>query len=95
MKIIQITDTHLMPVKANLYNLNPSINLEACVNSINKFHHDSDLCIITGDLTNNGDRQAYLDLRKILNKLNIPFYMLIGNHDHREIFYKIFNHNIF
>ena len=90
MKIIQITDTHLMPVKANLYKLNPSKNLVACVNSINKFHNDSDLCIITGDLTNNGDRQTYLDLSKILKKLKIPYYPLIGNHDHREIFSEIF-----
>ena len=90
MKIIQITDTHLMPCKADLYKLNPSKNLEACVNSINKFHHDSDLCIITGDLTNKGDRESYLDLRKILKKLKIPNYPLIGNHDHREIFSEIF-----
>ncbi len=90
MKIIQITDTHLIPEKAYLYDLSPSKNLKACVASVNKFHSDSELCIITGDLTNNGDRQSYLYLSKILKKLNIPYYPLIGNHDHRNIFSEIF-----
>ena len=90
MKIIQITDTHLMPDKTNLFELNPSKNLEACIESINKFHSDSELCIITGDLTNNGDRQSYLDFSKILQNLKIPYYPLIGNHDHRGIFSEVF-----
>ena len=90
MKIIQISDTHLMPGKANLYKINPYKNLEECVKSINKFHYDSELCIITGDLSNNGDSQAYLDLIEILQKLKMPYYPLIGNHDCRETFTSIF-----
>jgi len=90
MKIIQITDTHLTPNKTDLYNLNPAKNLEACVNSINKLHSDSDLCIITGDLTDNGDFETYFEIRKILNKLKMSYYPLIGNHDHRKIFSKVF-----
>ena len=90
MKLIHITDTHLTPGKKDLYELNPSKNLEACVESINKFHSDSELCVITGDLTNGGDNASYLDMRKILQKLKIPYHPLIGNHDQREIFSKVF-----
>jgi len=91
MKIIQITDTHLMPNKGDLNGLNPLKNLEACIKSINKFHLDSEFCIITGDLTDKGDRESYKDLKNILQKLKIPFYLIIGNHDHREVFSEVFH----
>lgn len=90
MKIIQITDTHLMPHKGDLNGKNPHKNLEACIESINNFHADSELCVITGDLTDQGDLEAYSDLRKILQQLKIPFYPIIGNHDQRDFFLEIF-----
>ena len=37
MKIIQITDTHLMPRGTELHGLNPCERLEACISSINEF----------------------------------------------------------
>ena len=90
MKIIHITDTHLMPRGANLYGLDPCKRLEACIGSINECHSDADLCIITGDLTDQGDRAAYRDLRAILKQLSMPYHLLVGNHDHRQIFFEIF-----
>ncbi len=90
MKIIQITDTHLMPRGTDLYGLDPCKRLETCIESINEYHADADLCIITGDLTHQGDREAYRDLRGILKQLSIPYHLLVGNHDHRQIFSEIF-----
>ena len=90
MKLIQISDTHLTPFNHDLYGLNPAKNLEACVESMNNFHQDSELCVITGDLTNGGDNCSYFDMRKILKKLKMPYHPLIGNHDQREIFSKVF-----
>jgi len=90
MKIIQISDTHLMPRGTFLHGLNPCERLDACIESINKYHADAELCIITGDLTDKGDRKAYHDFREILQQLPMPFHPLIGNHDHREIFSEAF-----
>ncbi|MCH2271046.1 MAG: phosphodiesterase [SAR324 cluster bacterium] len=90
MKIIQITDTHLMPRGTDLHGLNPCERLEACIASINEFHPDAELCIITGDLTDRGHPEAYQDFREILQQLRIPYHPLIGNHDHREIFSEVF-----
>jgi len=67
MKIIQITDTHLMPRGTDLYGLDPCKRLETCIESINEYHADADLCIITGDLTDQGDREAYLICAASLN----------------------------
>lgn len=90
MKIIQITDTHLMPRGTDLYGLNPCQRLEDCIESINEHHGDAQMCIITGDLTDRGDRDAFYDLRDILKKLTIPYHLIIGNHDKRDIFTEIF-----
>jgi Icc protein len=90
MKIIQITDTHLMPRGTELHGLNPCERLEACIASIKEFHSDAEMCIITGDLTDRGHRKAYHDFRKILQQLPMPYHPLIGNHDHREIFSEVF-----
>ncbi len=92
MKIIQVTDTHLMPHGTELNGLNPNERLEACIASITELHSDAELCIITGDLTDRGDSDAYNDFRNILQNLSIPYYPLIGNHDHREIFCEVFPH---
>ena len=54
MKIIQVTDTHLMPRGTELNGLNPIERLEACA-SITEHHSDAELCIITDDLTDRGD----------------------------------------
>ena len=45
MKIIQITDTHLMPRGTELHGLNPCERLEACIASIKEIHADAELCI--------------------------------------------------
>ena len=90
MKIIQITDTHLMPRGTELHGLNPCERLEACIASIKEFHSDAEMCIITGDLTDRGHRKAYHNFREILEQLPMPFHPLIGNHDHRKIFSEVF-----
>ena len=64
MKIIQITDTHLMPRGTELHGLNPCERLEACIASIKEFHSDAEMCIITGDLTDQGLRESYEDFRR-------------------------------
>ncbi|MCS5589753.1 MAG: metallophosphoesterase, partial [Candidatus Thioglobus sp.] len=79
-----------MPRGTDLYGLDPCKRLETCIESINEYHSDADLCIITGDLTDQGDREAYRDLRGILKQLSIPYHLLVGNHDHRQIFSEIF-----
>ena len=90
MKIIQITDTHFVPPGQTLYQLDPRSRLDACIADINAHHRDAALCIITGDLVHRGETEAYIALRECLSQLEIPLQLVIGNHDHRERFCKIF-----
>jgi 3',5'-cyclic AMP phosphodiesterase CpdA len=61
MKIIQITDTHLMPRGTTLHKLNPCERLDSCIDNIIEHHSDAEFCVITGDLTDRGDIKANIE----------------------------------
>lgn len=86
MKIIQITDTHLVPPGATLYGLDPAEQLRRVVADVVERHADADLVAITGDLCNDGDPAAYELLREILSPLTSPVRLMLGNHDARPAF---------
>lgn len=90
MKLIQISDIHLMPPGQDLRGLNPQARLEACIADINARQADANFCICTGDLANAGDPEAYINLRSCLKKLEIPYFLAIGNHDSRKQFCRAF-----
>lgn len=67
--------------------------LEAAVASINE-HIEPDFVVITGDVTDgSADRPADLErVREILDELECPYHVLIGNHDRggRAAFERVF-----
>lgn len=90
MKIIHITDTHYGKQNEAIYKKEPSYAMQEAIKSINKFHKDAEFCIITGDLVHFGRNEAYEYLEKDLQKLEIPYHLIIGNHDDRENALKYF-----
>lgn len=86
MKLIQITDLHLVPPGQTLFDSDPGDRLHLCLLDIAKRHADADLLVITGDLANKGDTAAYTLLRDALASLALPVRTLIGNHDDRANF---------
>jgi Icc protein len=90
MKIIQISDVHLVPDGQTLYGLDPRARLQACIAAINSQQGDADFCIFTGDLANAGQLEVYENLQECLKGLRLPYHLAIGNHDKRQNFSKIF-----
>ena len=90
MKLIHITDTHLVKPGETLFGLDPRARLDAAIADINASHADADLAVITGDLTHWGHREAFENLKDSLAALSIPVKLILGNHDHRGIFKEIF-----
>jgi 3',5'-cyclic AMP phosphodiesterase CpdA len=86
MKIIHITDTHLVADGHTIYGLDPAARLEAVVSDVVRRHPDADLTVITGDLTDLGEAEAYRRLAAIVERLPMPVRLLIGNHDNRQAF---------
>jgi 3',5'-cyclic-AMP phosphodiesterase len=49
-------------------------------------HGDGDLTVITGDLADAGDPDAYAILEELLRSLRMPYRLVLGNHDRRGPF---------
>lgn len=90
MKIIQLTDTHLMPPGILANGVDPESQLRAALLDILDRHADADLMVITGDLCNHGDPEAYELLREILAPVPFEMRLLLGNHDDRANFIAAF-----
>ena len=89
-KIVQITDLHLRAPGAKVLGLDPAERLKSVIHSVNRNHSDADLCVFTGDLTDDGDDQAYALLKDCLTGLEMPYRLLLGNHDSRGGFSRAF-----
>ena len=90
MKIVQITDLHLVPGKQDMHGVNPYERLSKCVEDIQQNHSDAELCVISGDLAHKGEVGAYEDLSEILTRLPMPYRLMVGNHDHRDNLRSVF-----
>jgi Icc protein len=90
MKIIQLTDPHLVQPGQLLNGSDPLERLDICLDDIGRHHGDADLLVITGDLTDDGLDAAYHALDERLRKLGLPYRLLLGNHDRRANFGAIF-----
>lgn len=90
MKIIQVTDAHLVPERREMHGVNSYERLSACIEDIRINHQDAELCVISGDLAHKGQIGAYEDLARILSRLPIPYRLMVGNHDIRENLRSVF-----
>ncbi|MBR0554322.1 phosphodiesterase [Ciceribacter sp. L1K23] len=86
MKIIQLTDTHLMPSGMVVNGVDPERQLRRAVADICERHADAELLVMTGDLCNFGDPEAYQLLKEILEPVPFETRLMLGNHDRRPEF---------
>ena len=91
MKVIHLTDTHLVGDDANLFGINPKTALKKALLSIQKNHSDAEFIAITGDLSHNGKVESYFELQDLLKHIEIPVHLLLGNHDMKYEFNKVFD----
>lgn len=90
LKIIHITDTHLLK-RANdsFYGFNTRNSFEKVVQKSLAEHPDADCIILTGDISQNGEMQSYHQLRSIIEQIDIPVYAVPGNHDSPQFLQEI------
>jgi len=69
------TDLHI-----NANNAQPAEDLQNAVNDVNILA-GIDFVIISGDITQFGDTVSLKKAKQMLEKLNIPYYIIPGNHD--------------
>lgn len=85
MLIAQITDTHVVPPGTRAYQDQVDTNamLTKAVDRLNALQPRPDCVIVTGDLTDHGTSAEYVELVRQLGRLELPFFLAIGNHDNR------------
>lgn len=74
-KFVQVTDSHYS--RNNKYSEKV---LKAAVKDINKIDGLS-FVVFTGDNLNRPNEEDLIKFTNIVNKLNVPYYIVIGNHD--------------
>ncbi|MEX0285140.1 MAG: phosphodiesterase [Paracoccaceae bacterium] len=90
MKLIHLTDIHMVGGGQRLYGVDPARRLNLAVDSINAEHSDAAYVVVTGDLTNWADADAYGVVAQALGRLTPKVQLLIGNHDDRDNFARAF-----
>ena len=70
-----LTDTHI-----SNSNPQPLEDLQRSVADINAMP-DVDFVIVSGDLTESGDRRALETVKSELDRLRVPYYATSGNHE--------------
>jgi len=92
--IAQISDTHIsIPGSRNDLQFRTAEHLERAVAHLNALNPLPVLVLATGDLVERGRIDEYERLRKLLDPLAMPVYLIPGNHDDRESLAKVFEHH--
>ena len=90
MKFIHLTDPHLVTSGDTLHGIDPLQRLRECLSHIAEKHDDAVFCVITGDLADQGQQEAYQALHDELAVFPLKTHLLLGNHDHRQNFLAAF-----
>lgn len=85
MKIVWMTDPHILADGKTLVGHDPVKRLRAAVQYVSRHHADADFCILSGDLTDAGDAESYRLVREILSSCPVSTYCIPGNHDNRTV----------
>lgn len=89
-KIVHLSDIHMAPAGERVVGFDPAARLAAVVEAVNAEHADAALCIVSGDLADRGDEVSYRRLAPLLAGLVPPVRLMLGNHDRREPFRRVF-----
>lgn len=94
MLIAQITDLHLGPKGQLAYDrVDPMANAKATIETVTSLAVRPDMLVLTGDLANQGEAEAYAWLDRELGRYDISAYVIPGNHDLRAPMRQAFGHH--
>lgn len=84
-QLLQLSDLHIRePGRLAYGRLDTAPYLRMAVQSILRLAQKPDAVVLTGDLTDFGRPQEYTHLQSLLAPLDMPLYLMPGNHDDRE-----------
>ncbi|MDJ0826039.1 MAG: phosphodiesterase [Rhodobacter sp.] len=90
MKLIHLSDPHLVRPGQVLHGLDPAKRLSTCLDDIARWHGDAAFAVISGDLTDDGATETYTWLKHRLDAFPLRTFLILGNHDDRAAFLGVF-----
>lgn len=85
MLVLQMSDLHTEANRGLAYGVaDTAAMLEEAVAHVKRLRQRPDCMVITGDLASSGRPGAYAIVRAALEQLDIPLYVVPGNHDRRS-----------
>jgi Icc protein len=91
-RILQISDMHLFASKnEQLVGINTQDSFSATLELAKQHSWPPDFIFLTGDLSQDASKAAYQRLANQLKPLNIPCYVLPGNHDKPDLLKECFS----
>ena len=82
--LAQISDLHITAAGRLSYRVVDTVGMvRACVRHVLALKQQPDAVVITGDLTDSGQPEEYALLRELIAPLEMPVYLIPGNHDER------------
>ncbi len=89
--LVQITDTHILPPGELLHSsVDSARHLQETVRSIGQMRPKPDVVLITGDLVETGDSASYRHFIDLIEPLEMPVYVIPGNHDNPQVMQEAF-----
>jgi 3',5'-cyclic AMP phosphodiesterase CpdA len=79
--LVQLSDIH---IGGSEDGKDPIPRFEAVIEAICSLPNAPDAVLVSGDLTDHGTAEEYEVVRKMLGRLDLPLYVLPGNHDDRR-----------
>ncbi len=90
MRIIQLTDIHLPEGGEDTMGIDIRSNFKSVLSAIE--NEQPDHVVVTGDLCfHKGSRKIYEVIKMKLDKLDLPYSLICGNHDNPETLASVFN----
>lgn len=92
MQIAQITDLHVQAEGDRAYGIvDTNALVKEAIAHLNQLSPRPDCVVATGDLVHLGTVAEYEQLKVLLADLDIPVYLLPGNHDRHEFLRQVFD----
>jgi 3',5'-cyclic-AMP phosphodiesterase len=89
--IAQITDLHVTTAADPLNQRRNEDRLRQVMSAIHALRPRPVAIVATGDLVDRGEREEYLELKRLMAASEIPVLYALGNHDHRAAFLSVFD----
>jgi 3',5'-cyclic-AMP phosphodiesterase len=87
-RFAHISDLHVLAEPVLQYGVDTAALLQTAVDALNRLRPD--VVVASGDLVSDASEASYRRLRDLLRPLASPIHFLMGNHDDRSAFRRVF-----